>query len=79
MNVAGYDPLPAAVDQAGAIGVAAVAWDEGGSFRAAIGADPAVRARLSDEQLESLFDPRRFLRNLGGVFEQLEKVPVEGT
>ena len=58
---------------------AAVAWDEGGSFRAAIGADPAVRARLSDEQLESLFDPRRFLRNLGGVFEQLEKVPVEGT
>ena len=58
---------------------AALAWDEGGSFRAAIGADPAVRARLSDEQLESLFDPRRFLRNLGGVFEQLEKVPVEGT
>jgi len=58
---------------------AAVAWDEGGSFRAVIGADPAVRARLSDAQLESLFDPRRFLRNLGGVFEQLEKVPVEGT
>ena len=58
---------------------AAVAWDEGGSFRAAIGAEPTVRARLSDDQLESLFDPRRFLRNLGGVFEQLEKVPVEGT
>ncbi len=58
---------------------AAVAWDEDGSFRETIGADPDVRERLSDEELESLFDPRRFLRNLGGVFEQLEKVPVEGT
>jgi adenylosuccinate lyase len=57
---------------------AAVAWDEDGSFREAIAADPEVRERLSDEELESLFDPRRFLRNLGGVFEQLEKVPVEG-
>jgi adenylosuccinate lyase len=56
---------------------AAVAWDEGGSFREAIAADPDVRARLGDDELETLFDPRRFLRNLGGVFEQLEKLPVE--
>ena len=60
-------------------GAAAVAWDEDGSFREAIAADPDVRERLSDGQLDSLFDARRFLRNLRGVFEQLEKVPVEGT
>ena len=56
---------------------AAAAWDEGASFREAIEADPEVRARLDDAALDELFDPRRFLRNLGGVFERLEKLPVE--
>jgi len=57
---------------------AAAAWDEDASFREAIEADPEVRARLDDATLAELFDPRRFLRNLGGVFEKLEKLPVEG-
>jgi adenylosuccinate lyase len=57
---------------------AAAAWDEDASFREAIEADPEVRARLDDAALAELFDPRRFLRNLGGVFEKLEKLPVEG-
>ena len=42
----------------------------------AIEADAEVRARLDDAALAELFDPRRFLRNLGGVFDRLEKLPV---
>ena len=57
---------------------AAAAWDTGASFRDGIEADPEVRERLAPEALEVLFDPRRFLRNLGGVFDRLEKLPVEG-
>jgi adenylosuccinate lyase len=58
-------------------GAAAAAWDEGASFREAIEADPEVRERLDAAQLDALFDARRFLRNLGGVFDRLEKLPVE--
>ena len=53
---------------------AAQAWDEDASFRDAIAADPEVGGRLD---LDALFDPDRFLRNLGGVFDRLEKLPVE--
>ena len=56
---------------------AAAAWDEGASFREAIEADPHVRATLDDAALEALFDPAGYLRNLDGVFERLEKLPVE--
>ena len=57
---------------------AAAAWDEDANFREAIEADAEVRARLDDAALAELFDPRRFLRILGGVFENLEKLPAEG-
>jgi adenylosuccinate lyase len=56
---------------------AASAWDEDASFRVGIQSDPDVQARLTPAQLDELFDPRRFLRNLGGVFDRLEKLPVE--
>jgi len=56
---------------------AAAAWDEGGSFRDAVTADPEVRAALDGAALAGLFDPARFLRNLGQMFERLEKLPVE--
>jgi adenylosuccinate lyase len=52
---------------------AAAAWDEGASFRAAIEADPAA----AGIQLDPLFDPSRFLSNLGPLFDRLEKLPVE--
>ncbi len=58
-------------------GAAAAAWDEGASFRDAVEADPQVAAHLDRAQLDALFDPGRFLRNLGGVFDRLEKLPVE--
>jgi adenylosuccinate lyase len=54
---------------------AAVAWDADGSFRDELAADPEVGSRLD---LDAVFDPSRFLRNLGGVFDRLEKLPVEG-
>jgi adenylosuccinate lyase len=57
---------------------AAEAWDRGSDFRAALGSNPEVQRLLSPEELNSLFDPARFLRNLGGVFAKLEKLPVEG-
>jgi adenylosuccinate lyase len=54
-------------------------WDEGADFRAELGQNPEVQRLLSPEELNTLFDPSRFLRNLDGVFEKLEKLPVEGT
>jgi adenylosuccinate lyase len=57
---------------------AAAAWDEGASFRERIEADLDVAACLDAATLDGLFDPARFLRNLGGVFDRLEKLPVEG-
>ncbi|HWC69692.1 MAG TPA: adenylosuccinate lyase [Actinomycetota bacterium] len=56
---------------------AGAAWDDGSSFRDAVSSDPEVRAALGDAGVASLFDPGRFLRNLGPVFERLEKLPVE--
>jgi adenylosuccinate lyase len=57
---------------------AAAAWDDGASFRETIADDPDVRGALDDARLDELFDASRFLRNAGGVFEKLEKLPVEG-
>ena len=56
---------------------AARAWDEGTSFRASLEADAEVARRLDRAALDALFDPTRYLANLGGVFEKLEKLPVE--
>jgi adenylosuccinate lyase len=52
---------------------AAAAWDEDGSFREALAADPEVTGRID---LDTVFDTGRFLRNLGGMFDRLEKLPV---
>jgi adenylosuccinate lyase len=52
---------------------AATAWDEEGSFRAAIEADPDA----AGIDLAAVFDPARFLINLGPLFDRLEKLPVE--
>jgi adenylosuccinate lyase len=56
---------------------AAAAWDQDSDFRGALGSNPEVQRLLSPEELNALFDPSRFLRNLGGVFAKLEKLPVE--
>jgi adenylosuccinate lyase len=59
-------------------GASSAAWDEGADFRSELGKIPEVRTLLSVDELEELFDPERTLRNLGRVFERLEKIPVEG-
>jgi adenylosuccinate lyase len=55
------------------------AWDHDGSFRASLEADPDVAARLDPPALDACFDPGSFLTNLGGVFERLEKLPVDAS
>jgi adenylosuccinate lyase len=66
-------------DQAYALvqSTAARAWDEGANFREALEANPEVGRHLERAALDALFDPTRYLANLGGVFEKLEKLPVE--
>jgi adenylosuccinate lyase len=56
---------------------AARAWDDAESFRQILAADPEVAPRLGPAALDALFDPARYLENLGGVFDKLQKLPVE--
>ena len=55
---------------------AAKAWDEGGDFRAELVSNAEVARALPAAELDTLFDPRRFLRNLDVVFDRLAKLPV---
>ena len=56
----------------------AAAWDEGKDFRAELQGQPDVARLLSAEDLEALFDPGRYLRNLDVVFDRLAKLTVGG-
>jgi adenylosuccinate lyase len=58
---------------------AAAAWDEGASFRDEIAKEPEVIARLDAVAVDALFDPQRFLANLGPMFERLEALEVTGS
>jgi adenylosuccinate lyase len=58
---------------------AAAAWDEDASFHDAIAADPEVTSRLDPASLAALFDPQRFLVNLGHLFERLDAVEVNAS
>jgi len=55
---------------------AAAAWDTGVSFRDRIAADPSVMRLLTPDEVDALFEPARFLRNLGVVFDRLVELPV---
>jgi adenylosuccinate lyase len=55
---------------------AATAWDEGKDFRAELAANPDVARLLSAADLDTLFDPERYLRNLDVVFDRLAKLTV---
>lgn len=43
-------------------------WDRGGSFRVAIGGDPAIARLLTPAQLDELFDPRAQLKEIDTIF-----------
>ena len=58
---------------------AAAAWDEDASFRDSIAADPEVTSRVDAASLAALFDPQRFLVNLGPLFERLDAMEVNAS
>jgi adenylosuccinate lyase len=58
---------------------AAAAWDDDASFRDMIAADPEVTSRLDAASLTALFDPQRFLVNLGPLFERLDAMEVNAS
>jgi adenylosuccinate lyase len=51
------------------------AWDRGEDFRA--GVAEGTGGALTEAELDELFDPGRYLRNLDAVFDRLEKLEVE--
>jgi adenylosuccinate lyase len=55
---------------------AAAAWDGEADFRTELTARAEVAERLSKDELEALFDPARYLRNLDVVFDRLAKLSV---
>ncbi|MCS7314293.1 MAG: adenylosuccinate lyase [Bryobacteraceae bacterium] len=46
-------------------------WEEGGDFRAAIEADPAIAAKLTPEQIHQAFSLQRQLRHVGRIYERV--------
>ncbi|MCL4473871.1 MAG: adenylosuccinate lyase [Actinobacteria bacterium] len=52
------------------------AWQDKTSFKDLLNQDETVRASLTEAELESCFDPSRYLENIGVVFARLEKLEV---
>ena len=46
-------------------------WDEGGSFRDRIEADPQVKKLLSRKALDAAFDPARHTRHVDTIFKRV--------
>jgi adenylosuccinate lyase len=46
-------------------------WDEGGEFQDLIKQDADIRGKLSEEEIEKVFDVRHYLRNVDKVFERV--------
>ncbi|MGZ5300137.1 MAG: adenylosuccinate lyase, partial [Actinomycetota bacterium] len=53
------------------------AWDRGVGFRERMWGEISSAGALSEEEFATLFRVEPYLANLGGVFERLEKLPVE--
>ena len=49
------------------------AWEEESDFRAAIEADPEIRAVLSPDQIAESFSLERQLRNVDAIFSRVFK------
>ena len=51
---------------------AMAAWDENRPLAELLKSDPEVTEHLDPDEIEACFDPSRYLRNVGVVFERLE-------
>ncbi|HZB47207.1 MAG TPA: hypothetical protein VE360_18245, partial [Pyrinomonadaceae bacterium] len=47
------------------------AWDEGADFRALVLADADIAGRLAREEVERVFAPGTYMRNVGAVFARV--------
>jgi len=52
------------------------AWQDKTSFKDLLSQDETIRASLTEDELESCFDPSRYLENISAVFTRLEKLEV---
>jgi adenylosuccinate lyase len=46
-------------------------WDEGGDYRELVLQDPDITAKLSNQEIERVFDVRHYLRNVDKVFARV--------
>ncbi|MCA1816382.1 MAG: hypothetical protein LC746_08245, partial [Acidobacteria bacterium] len=46
-------------------------WDEGGSFSERVLADPDISAKLSRAEIEQVFSPAHYLRNVDKIFARV--------
>ncbi|HEV2862087.1 MAG TPA: adenylosuccinate lyase [Pyrinomonadaceae bacterium] len=46
-------------------------WDEGGDFRQLVLEDPDIAGKLAREEVERVFSPDTYMRNVGRVFERV--------
>jgi adenylosuccinate lyase len=53
-------------------------WDEGGEYKDLVLQDADIRAKLSPEEIESVFDVRHYLRNVDKVFARVFEANTEG-
>jgi adenylosuccinate lyase len=51
---------------------AMAAWDEDRPLAELLKSDPAVTEHLDPDEIEECFDPSRYLRNIGAIFDRLE-------
>ena len=47
------------------------AWKERRPFFELVAADPAVTAKLSEDELKGCFDPAFYMRNVDAIFKRL--------
>ena len=46
-------------------------WDEGGEYKELVLNDEDINSKLSNEEIENVFDLKHYLRNVGKVFERV--------
>jgi adenylosuccinate lyase len=46
-------------------------WDEGGNFKDYVLSDSDIRARLSKDEIEQVFDLRYYLRHVDSIFDRV--------